>query len=143
MNHTYREKSTKVLIVDDDAQLVSMLQDMLETEGYDVETCSNGHDALNRIREKPPMVMILDLVMPELDGWMLLRSLRSTTQGQRLPVIIMSGTLRPSDKLRSLGTTMKIAPTIALPKPFSLEDFERAFRLLGVPAPSAVPEPVR
>src|SRR5207248_10941463 len=60
---------TRVLVVDDDAGIRSIVAELLEDEGYTVDTADDGAQALQRAREAPPAAILLDLMMPVLDGW--------------------------------------------------------------------------
>ena len=84
------------------------------------------------IEAEMPAAVILDIMMPETDGFEVLRQLRTNPIGQRLPVILMSGAWRRNEKSRQIGATMEIAPTIILPKPFELVDLDRCLRQLGI-----------
>jgi CheY-like chemotaxis protein len=65
--------STSVLVVDDEARLVSLLRGYLEQEGYTVFSAANGREALFVAREQRPDLIVLDLMMPEMDGWEFMR----------------------------------------------------------------------
>ena len=58
-----------VLIVDDDPDLREMMAMLLAEEGFDTEVASNGQDALDKARARPPRVIVLDMMMPVMDGW--------------------------------------------------------------------------
>jgi CheY-like chemotaxis protein len=63
-----------------------------------------------------------------------LRQLRNDPSGKRLPVVLMSAAWRANEKQRQIGTTLDIAPTVVLPKPFELAELDRCLRQLGVSA---------
>jgi len=132
--HKIEPQRTRILIVDDQRELADMLSNVLTDEGYDVTTCSNGTEAIRCIKEKMPAAMILDIMMPETDGFEVLRQLRSDPVGRRLPVILMSAAWRAHEKQRQIGTTFDVAPTVVLPKPFELAELDRCLRQLGVSA---------
>ncbi len=125
---------TRLLIVDDQPDLADMLSHVLTDEGYDVTVCSDGREALRYINTIQPAALILDVVMPNTDGFTILRQLRSNPAGQRLPVVLMSGAWRTHEKQRQVGTTLDIAPTIVLPKPFELAELDRCLQQLGISA---------
>ena len=122
---------TRILIVDDQPELADMLSHVLTDEGYEVRVCSDGREAINCVNEMNPNALILDVMMPETDGFEVLRQLRSDPSGRRLPVILMSAAWRTNEKQRQIGTTFDIAPTLVLPKPFELAELERCLRQLG------------
>jgi CheY-like chemotaxis protein len=79
-----------LLVVDDEATIAEMLQTVLEDEGYRVITAGNGHDALQRIAEQVPHLILSDVMMPVLDGRTLLAQLRANPSYQAIPFILMS-----------------------------------------------------
>lgn len=125
---------TRLLIVDDQPDLADMLSHVLTDEGYDVTVCTDGREALRYINTVQPAALILDVVMPDTDGFTILRQLRRNPAGQHLPVVLMSGAWRIHEKQRQVGTTLDIAPTIVLPKPFELAELDRCLQQLGVSA---------
>lgn len=84
----------KILVVDDDRAVQTMLVDLLEERGYDVDTARNGRQALERLREKDFDLLLLDVLIPHINGFQLLEQLRSTEGMAELPVIMMSGIYR-------------------------------------------------
>ena len=125
---------TRILIVDDQRELADMLSNVLIDEGYDVTVCSDGSEAIRCIKDVQPAALILDIMMPETDGFEVLRQLRNDPSGKRLPVVLMSAAWRANEKQRQIGTTLDIAPTVVLPKPFELAELDRCLRQLGVSA---------
>jgi CheY-like chemotaxis protein len=80
-----------VLVVDDDRELVAVLSEALGEYGYRVECAHNGVVALARARERRPVAIILDLVMPQMDGHAFLDSRRSDGDIADIPVIVLTG----------------------------------------------------
>lgn len=76
-----------VLIVDDDEEVRGFLEAVLQTEGYQVQTASDGNQALVRVREKAPDLIITDLMMPDAGGFDVLRSLQAEGRSH-IPVIV-------------------------------------------------------
>ena len=89
----------RVLIVDDDRPSLKMTAFLLREEGYTVFTAENGQDALRMIDEKTPDLLILDVMMPGMDGWEITRHLRRTTN---LPILILSAKGETSDRVYGL-----------------------------------------
>ncbi len=89
----------RILIVDDDRPSLKMTAFLLREEGYTVFTADNGHDALRMIDEKTPDLLVLDVMMPGMDGWEVTRQLRRTTN---LPIIILSAKGETSDRVFGL-----------------------------------------
>jgi CheY-like chemotaxis protein len=82
---------TTILVVEDDSAIREALRGILQGEGYAVETASNGHEALERLRhEPPPGLLIVDLVMPVLNGWDLCLALSRDPRLAALPVVVVS-----------------------------------------------------
>src|SRR4051794_2363727 len=81
--------STRVLIVDDDARQRSILAEMVESLGFTAITAVDGQEALDLTAERPVDVILTDLIMPQVDGFELLRSLEE--RGDRTPTIVLTG----------------------------------------------------
>jgi two-component system KDP operon response regulator KdpE len=84
---------TKILVIDDDAAVTDLLSLLLKSQGFDVTATNNSTDGLNLIREKQPDLVVLDLMMPEVDGWEVCKSVRAFSQ---VPIIILSALNDPS-----------------------------------------------
>ena len=80
-----------ILVVDDDADFRDGLRLALEMKGYQVEEAANGKEALDRIEQKPPLLVLLDLQMPVMNGRELLQKLRAASDTKDIPVVIISG----------------------------------------------------
>lgn len=103
-----------ILIVEDNADLAFGLRNNLEIEGYSVEVAQDGHEALRLIRELEPDLVILDLMMPGLDGYRVLKTLREN--GDQTPVLILSARGEEADKVRGF----RLGADDFVTKPFSL-----------------------
>jgi len=86
------ETMAHVLVVDDDHDIRLTIQAILESEGYSVTTAVNGREALARITEDRPLLVLLDLQMPVMNGWEVLTELRAQNAG--IPVIFMTAGYR-------------------------------------------------
>ncbi len=80
-----------VLVVDDEGDVRDFLRTVLEGEGYSVETANNGHEALDKVRRDPPDAIVLDILMPTMDGWGFLTARRTLSAECQCPVLAMSG----------------------------------------------------
>lgn len=80
-----------ILVVDDDTDFREGLRVALEMKGYQVEEAGNGKEALEQIERKPPLLVLLDLQMPVMNGRELLQKLRATADTKDVPVVIISG----------------------------------------------------
>lgn len=103
-----------ILIVEDNADLAFGLRNNLEIEGYAVDVAQDGREALGRIRELSPDLVILDLMMPGLDGYRVLKTLRE--DGDLTPVLILSARGEEADKVRGF----RLGADDFVTKPFSL-----------------------
>jgi len=82
--------SKKILIVDDEIFLARALSDRLVSEGYSVAVAKDGEEGLRKIFAESPDLVLLDLVMPKMDGIAMLKALRGDPRGQMVPVIVLS-----------------------------------------------------
>jgi len=101
-----------ILVVDDDAKIVRLVRTYLEREGFPVVTAGNGRAALEVFRQQQPRLVVLDLMLPELDGFALLRILREDTD---VPVLILSARGSAADRVYGINE----GADDYLPKPFS------------------------
>jgi DNA-binding response OmpR family regulator len=110
--------ATRVLVVDDEPQVVWMLRFSLEAEGYQTYSARDGRAALEEIREHRPSVVLLDIMMPVMDGWSVLEELRLLPEAERPRVVVVSAraSLRDRAKATELGADAFI------PKPFNVDD---------------------
>jgi CheY-like chemotaxis protein len=93
--------AVRVLVVDDDHDVLEVLQDSLAGEGYAVATARNGAEALERIRQAPPDVILLDMRMPVMDGWAFARAYRQQP-GPRAAIVVTAATYA-EDRARQIG----------------------------------------
>jgi DNA-binding response OmpR family regulator len=112
-----------VLVIDDDTVLLGLLRQYLSKAGYSVETAANGLEGLQRAYEVHPDLVLLDVMMPRMDGWQACARLREVT---RVPVIMLTAKDQESDKLRGFGLGIDDYVT----KPFSFA--ELAARMAAV-----------
>lgn len=80
----------KILIVEDDRYISKMYQLKLSLEGYDVQVAENGREGVDKIKEFMPDIMLLDILMPELDGFEVLKIVKGDDATKNIPVLIMS-----------------------------------------------------
>lgn len=112
------ETSNSVLVVDDEPQVVWMLQFSLEAEGYQTYSARDGRSALDEVREHHPELMLLDIMMPVMDGWAVLEELQGLPREERPRVIVVSArtSLRDKAKAAELGADAFVT------KPFNVDD---------------------
>lgn len=99
LDEVYTTERVRVLVVDDDSDLVILLKHILRSSGFDVLSANNGVEALRRAREVQPDLVLLDLMMPEMDGWETLRNMR---QFSNAPVIVLSALSSKDEIVRCL-----------------------------------------
>jgi len=115
-----------VMIVDDARESVEPLGTFLERAGYLVKFITNARDALAEIIRHPPHVLVLDLLMPDMDGAMLLEVLRCDVQLGTLPVVVLTGV--PDSPLVERARGMNVNTVLTKGKA-SFQDVEAALRL--------------
>ncbi len=101
-----------ILVVDDEANIRDLARMYLEKDGYRVDTMTNGRDALAYIKKTPPTLMVLDLMLPEVDGWEVCRRVRAESG---LPIIML--TARDDDIDKIVG--LEMGADDYLTKPFN------------------------
>jgi DNA-binding response OmpR family regulator len=124
-----------ILIVDDDVELVGLLRFALATAGYEVTTAFDGEQALQRLRESPPELVILDVNLPLLDGYQVLEELRRHSQ---VPVMMLTVRAAEEDEVRGLD----LGADDYLRKPFSPRALLARVRSLLRRGTDAVEDPV-
>ncbi|HEY1067416.1 MAG TPA: response regulator [Pirellulales bacterium] len=95
------ETRRRVLVVDDDRDAVAMMDYLLRLRGYEVRKAYDGVRALEAAQEFRPQVIVLDLVLPEMDGWEMAKRLRREPWGRGIRVIALSGYGEPRHKRRA------------------------------------------
>lgn len=81
----------RILVVDDFALNVSLLQTALEAEGYEVDTATNGNSALAKIEASPPDLVLLDVMMPGMDGYEITQCIRQNENLPFIPILLVTG----------------------------------------------------
>lgn len=121
----------RVIVVDDEPQIRRALGTALTGHGYHVEVAHGGEDALTRLATRPPDIMVLDLVMPGVDGFEVLRQTRAWSQ---LPIIVLSARGQERDKVAALD----LGADDYLTKPFGMAELlarlRAALRRAGTPS---------
>jgi DNA-binding response OmpR family regulator len=116
----------KVLVVDDDSDIYQIVEANLVAAGFDVRGASNGIDGLRQIRDYAPDVVVLDVLMPEMDGWEVLRQIERDPATAGLPVVMLTCRSEDADILRGLeqGAVEYIT------KPFYPEDLVASITII-------------
>ena len=104
----------KILIVDDEPYNVDYLEQELDGLNYDTISATNGQEALDKIQAEPPDLVLLDIMMPVMDGFTVLAALKSNPATRDLPVIVISA----NNDMRSVVKGIAMGAEDYLPKPF-------------------------
>ncbi len=108
-------KSKKILIVDDDPNFVLMVKYRLEANHYEIETATNGIDAIKIATEWKPDLVLLDLIMPVMEGYDICKKLKSQDDTRKIPVIVLTA----STKKDSYAKCLSVGALVVILKPFN------------------------
>jgi PleD family two-component response regulator len=111
---------SRLLIVEDDGDISNMLKIYFSGLGYDVDTALRGGDALEKTRQVLPHLIVLDIMLPDIDGYEVCRSLRKSTRTSHIPVIFLTQKDERSDKLQGL----ELGADDYITKPFDIEELK-------------------
>jgi two-component system response regulator MprA len=89
-----------ILVVDDDPRITDLLRRVLAYEGYSVAIAASGNEALNRTLERPPDLIVLDIMLPELNGLEVARRLRAA--GDNVPILMLTARDAVADRVKGL-----------------------------------------
>lgn len=103
----------RVMACDDDHVIRGLLEVNLEMEGYDVVTACDGQDALDKVRENPPDLILLDVMMPNLNGWQVAEALQADESTKHIPIIFLSARAMEADVQK--GTSLGAASYVTKP----------------------------
>ncbi len=112
------KEKKRVLVVDDEPDIVSGIVDRLEFEGFDVLSAQDGQTALKLARDKNPDIIILDVMLPKIDGFKICRLLKFDKKRKHIPIIMLTAKTQESDK--KIGKEMKA--DIYMCKPFDPDE---------------------
>ncbi len=115
----------RILVVDDEPGIVDIARANLEGQGYTVIGAYDGEEALELIREERPDLVILDILMPEMDGWDVLERIESDPDLSGIPVIMLTARVSDEDVLRGLET----GAVEYMTKPFYPQDLVAAVKI--------------
>lgn len=105
----------KILAVDDERHIVRLVQINLEKEGYEVVTASNGREALEKVSSEKPDLIVMDVMMPEMDGFEALKRLKDNSATAQIPVIMLTAKAQDADVFRGWQSGVDLYLT----KPFN------------------------
>jgi len=110
----------RLLIVEDDVDISTMLKIYFGGLGYDVDTAMRGSDALEKTRHALPHLIVLDIMLPDIDGYEVCRTLRTNTRTSHIPVIFLTQKDERSDRLQGL----ELGADDYITKPFDIEELK-------------------
>src|SRR5437762_5340442 len=124
----------QILVVEDDASIRGLLSEVLRDDGYEVSEASNGVEALEAVGERRPDLIVLDLMMPVMDGWTFVEECRRTRRCSEVPIVVTSASHdlpKTADRLRSYGVRTCLA------KPFDVDGLLALVERYAPSAPAA------
>ncbi|HIE57931.1 MAG TPA: response regulator transcription factor, partial [Anaerolineales bacterium] len=110
----------RLLIVEDDFDISNMLRIYFAGQDYDVDIAPRGSDALEKTRQQIPHLIVLDIMLPDIDGYEVCRRLRTQTRTRHIPVIFLTQKDERSDKLQGL----ELGADDYITKPFDIEELK-------------------
>jgi CheY-like chemotaxis protein len=124
-----------ILVTDDDGEMLDLVAIALEEHGYRVETATNGREALDRVSQKMPDLILLDMKMPFMSGWEFAKEYGDTYEAGAAPVVVMTAAEHAAMRAQEIGAREVLA------KPFSLDELVlKVARCLGESVPPPTPE---
>lgn len=117
--------AAKILVIDDDANIRELILVNLAAAGYEVKTASNGRDAIEKITMFLPALIVLDIMMPEIDGWEVCKFVRDDPGLEHIKIIMLTARGSERDKLVGKGI---LKADDYLTKPFDIDDLIRTIR---------------
>ncbi len=129
----------KILVVDDEDDILNFLELVLTEKGYDVATASGGQEALTKAQVERPDLVLLDIMMPQMDGWEVLKLLRIDEDTAEVPVAMLSARTEARDRVQGLqeGAIDYIC------KPFSLSELLGKIEAIFSQAAAAAQHPAK
>lgn len=111
------EEGKTILLVDDDLTLREMYEERLKIEGFTIVQASNGEEALTQAKDIKPNLILLDIMMPKINGFDVLKGLKSDSELKDIPVIILTALIQDVDRVQGdkLGATDYIVKSETMP----------------------------
>lgn len=111
----------RILVVDDDEMVLIALKELLRPRGYEVETVAGGKEALDKLAHNSYELLMLDVIMPEMDGFELCKRIREIKEYSKTPIVFLTAKSAEEDKVRGL----EAGANLFLSKPISPEKLLR------------------
>lgn len=118
MKENSQKDTKKLLLIDDDPNLILLVKDYLEFRGYEVTTAENGREGLEILEKALPDMIICDVMMPEMDGYAFLSRLREDSRTSWIPFLFLSAKGQSQDRVKGLNT----GADVYMVKPFEPEE---------------------
>jgi two-component system response regulator VicR len=122
----------KILCIEDEPEMIDLIRLILERRGFNVQGAAGGMEGIKKVRELRPDLVLLDLMMPDMDGWEVYQQMKADASTRDIPVIVVTAKAQSIDKVLGLHIA-KVDDYIA--KPFSpqelLASVEKVFSKLG------------
>ena len=119
----------RLLVVDDDPQVVDLVRQLLDDQSYEITSASDGEEALEEIARQRPDVVLLDLLMPRLDGFGVIEALRHDPRYRDIPVVVLTAkALTPEEKTSLQQHVLKIVQKRRLERGALLRDLQSALQ---------------
>ncbi len=112
------EESKKILVVDDEPDVASLLTLLLKSQGYNVIAAGDGQEALELARDQSPDLILLDIMLPRLDGYKVARMLKFDENFSHIPIIMLTAKIQEKDK----ETGLEMGANAYVTKPFDTEE---------------------
>ncbi len=124
----------RILVVDDEPDFASIVQGNLEKEGFEVEVAYDGVEGLEKVKANPPDAIVLDVMMPEMDGYKMCSELKADEKYADIPILMLTAVAdRVTSTRYSHYDGMSMEADDYLPKPASAEDITESIKsLLGI-----------
>jgi CheY-like chemotaxis protein len=112
-------KTKSILCIEDEAEMIDLMRLILGRRGYEVRGAASGAEGLKMIREQKPDLILLDLMMPEMDGWEVYQQIKAEERTKNIPVVVVTAKAQSIDRVLGLHIA-KVDDYIA--KPFSPQE---------------------
>jgi DNA-binding response OmpR family regulator len=120
------EKKKKILVVDDEPELRELLKEYLSERGFSIKTAADGKDALNVLDKNRVDVIVLDVVMPNMDGFAFLKKFKSSPKSSGVPVIMLTC----KNENESVEKGIELQADFYLPKPVDLDNLRNFIEMV-------------
>jgi CheY-like chemotaxis protein len=124
----------RLLVVDDDPQIIDLVRQLLEGEPYEITAATDGQEALEAISQQRPDIVLLDLLMPRLDGFAVIEHLRQDPQYRQLPVIVLTAKTLTAAEYALLDQSVRtVIQKRGLDRDTLIEELQGVLRIYGGP----------